>query len=110
MHKNLRILIFHCIFASEKETNNKLTPKTRKGTEIMKTTANNIIENGTKVIVTMIDGEKVEGTIVRRNKNIFNDNIYYEVKFTETYTRENHGDIETFETMDFIPAEAVEKK
>jgi outer membrane protein assembly factor BamA len=45
-----------------------------------------------------------------RNKNIFNDNIYYEVKFAETYTRENHGDIETFETMDFIPAEAVEKK
>ena len=29
------------IFASEKETNNKLNPKTRKGTEIMKTTANN---------------------------------------------------------------------
>lgn len=110
MHKNLRISIFRRIFASEKETNNKLNPKTRKGTEIMKTTANNIIENGTKVIVTMIDGEKVEGTIVKRNKNIFNDNIYYEVKFTETYTRESHGDIETFETMDFIPAEAVEKK
>ena len=29
------------IFASEKETNNKLNPKTRKGTKIMKTTANN---------------------------------------------------------------------
>ena len=29
------------IFASEKETNNKLNPKTRKGREIMKTTANN---------------------------------------------------------------------
>jgi len=29
------------IFASEKETNNKLAPKTRKGREIMKTTANN---------------------------------------------------------------------
>ena len=76
----------------------------------MKTTANNILENGTKVIVTMIDGKKVEGTIVKRNKNLFNDNIYYEVKFTETYTRESHGDIETFEIMDFIPAEAVEKK
>ena len=41
MHKNLCILIFLRIFASEKETNNKLNPKTRKGTEIMKTTANN---------------------------------------------------------------------
>ena len=30
------------IFASEKETNNKLNPKTRKGREIMKTTANNV--------------------------------------------------------------------
>jgi len=98
------------IFASEKETNNKLNPKTRKGTKIMKTLANNIIENGTNVIVTMVDGEKVEGTIVKRNKNLFNDNIYYEVKFAKTYIRENHGDIETFETMDFIPAEAVEKK
>ena len=28
-------------FASEKETNNKLNPKTRKGTKSMKTTANN---------------------------------------------------------------------
>ncbi len=35
MHKNLCILIFLRIFASEKETNNKLTPKTRKGNKIM---------------------------------------------------------------------------
>ena len=41
MHKNLCISDNCCIFASEKETNNKLKPKTRKGTEIMKTTANN---------------------------------------------------------------------
>lgn len=41
MHKNLCISIYCCIFASEKETNNKLKPKTRKGNEIMKTTANN---------------------------------------------------------------------
>ena len=39
MHKNLRISENCCIFASEKETNNKLNPKTRKGTEIMKTFA-----------------------------------------------------------------------
>ena len=30
-----------CIFAIENKTNNKLNPKTRKGTKIMKTTANN---------------------------------------------------------------------
>jgi len=41
MHKNLCISIYCLIFASEKETNNKLNPKTRKGTKIMKTTANN---------------------------------------------------------------------
>ena len=41
MHKNLCISIFRRIFASEKETNNKLNPKTRKGTKIMNTTANN---------------------------------------------------------------------
>ena len=35
MHKNLCILNYCRIFASEKETNNKLNPKTRKGTEIM---------------------------------------------------------------------------
>jgi len=34
------------IFASEKETNNKLNPKTRKGTKIMKT----IISNNNKSI------------------------------------------------------------
>ena len=41
MHKYLHISNYCRIFASEKETNNKLNPKTRKGTEIMKTTANN---------------------------------------------------------------------
>ena len=40
MRKYLCISIYCRIFASEKETNNKLNPKTRKGTEIMKTTAN----------------------------------------------------------------------
>lgn len=75
----------------------------------MKTT-NNILKSGTEVIVTMIDGEKVEGTIVKKNKNIFNDNVFYEVKFTKTYTRKFGGEMESFETMDFIPAEAVEKK
>ena len=29
------IWFYSCIFASEKETNNKLNPKTRKGTKIM---------------------------------------------------------------------------
>ena len=37
MRKYLRISDNCRIFASEKETNNKLNPKTRKGTEIMKT-------------------------------------------------------------------------
>ena len=41
MHKNLCISESCCIFASEKETNNKLKPKTRKGNKSMKTTANN---------------------------------------------------------------------
>ena len=41
MRKNLCISNYCRIFASEKETNNKLNPKTRKGAEIMKTTANN---------------------------------------------------------------------
>ena len=36
MHKNLRISNNCRIFASEKETNNKLNPKTRKGTNKMK--------------------------------------------------------------------------
>ena len=35
MRKYLRIYFCYCIFASEKETNNKLNPKTRKGTKIM---------------------------------------------------------------------------
>ena len=39
------------IFASEKETNNKLNPKTRKGTEIMKTSTNKEI-NGWRNIFT----------------------------------------------------------
>ncbi len=42
MHKNLRIWIYCCIFASEKEINNKQNPKTRKGTNKMETY--NIIE------------------------------------------------------------------
>lgn len=37
MRKNLCIWNYCRIFASEKETNNKLNPKTRKGREIMKT-------------------------------------------------------------------------
>ena len=41
MRKYLRIWNNCCIFASEKETNNKLNPKTRKGNKIMKTTASN---------------------------------------------------------------------
>ena len=41
MRKYLRISENCRIFASEKETNNKLNHKTRKGREIMKTTANN---------------------------------------------------------------------
>ena len=41
MRKYLCISNYCRIFASEKETNNKLNPKTRKGTKIMKTTANN---------------------------------------------------------------------
>ena len=41
MRKYLCISESCCIFATEKETNNKLKPKSRKGTKIMKTTANN---------------------------------------------------------------------
>ena len=36
----MHILRIYCIFASEKETNNKLNPKSRKGTKIMKTYKN----------------------------------------------------------------------
>ena len=42
MRKNLCISKSCCIFASEKETNNKLNPKTRKGNNKMETY--NIIE------------------------------------------------------------------
>ena len=42
MHKYLHVSNYCRIFASEKETNNKLNPKTRKGTEIMKTTVEKI--------------------------------------------------------------------
>ena len=38
MHKYLHVSNYCRIFASEKETNNKLNPKTRKGTESMNTT------------------------------------------------------------------------
>lgn len=41
MHKNLCISNYCRIFASEKETNNKLNPKTRKGIEIMTKTSTN---------------------------------------------------------------------
>ena len=41
MRKYLHVSNYCRIFATEKETNNKLNPKTRKGTKIMKTTANN---------------------------------------------------------------------
>jgi len=58
----------------------------------------------------MIDGEKVEGTIVKKSKNIFNDKVFYEVKFTKTYTWKFGDEKESCETMDFIPVEAVEKK
>ena len=37
------------IFASEKETNNKLNPKTRKGTEIMKTSILNFNRKAEKI-------------------------------------------------------------
>jgi len=43
MRKNLCISIYCLIFASEKETNNKLKPKTRKGREIMNTIATTIL-------------------------------------------------------------------
>ena len=46
MHKNLCISDNCCIFASEKETKNKLNPKTRKGNKIMKTTANGMTAIG----------------------------------------------------------------
>ena len=42
MRKYLRISNNCRIFATEKETKNKLTPKTLTGTKIMKTTANTI--------------------------------------------------------------------
>lgn len=42
MHKNLCVWFYCRIFASEKETNNKLNPKTRKGNNKMETY--NIIE------------------------------------------------------------------
>ena len=41
MRKYLHVSNYCRIFATEKETNNKLNPKTRKGTKSMKTTANN---------------------------------------------------------------------
>ena len=46
MRKYLHVSNYCRIFASEKETNNKLNPKTRKGTKIMKTTANGMTANG----------------------------------------------------------------
>ena len=44
-----------CIFASEKETNNKLNPKTLKGREIMKT-YNNINEISDAEVLAILDG------------------------------------------------------
>ena len=54
MHKNLCILNYCRIFASEKETNNKLNPKTRKGREIMKT-YNNINEISDAEVLAIFD-------------------------------------------------------
>ncbi len=49
MHKYLHISNYCRIFASEKETNNKLNPKTRKGREIMKTSTLNFNRKAEKI-------------------------------------------------------------
>ena len=49
MRKYLRIFKNCRIFASEKETNNKLNPKTRKGREIMKTSTLNFNRKAEKI-------------------------------------------------------------
>lgn len=58
MHKNLCISESCCIFASEKETNNKLKPKTRKGTEKMNTTVAKRIEFQTNRKSQCIENDK----------------------------------------------------
>jgi hypothetical protein len=50
MHKYLHVSKYCRIFASEKETNNKLNPKTRKGTEIMTTQVFKAIQLNGKTI------------------------------------------------------------
>ena len=67
MHKNLCISIYCRIFASEKETNNKLNPKTRKGTKIMATfnVNNKSIEVSEKEIMSIIN---------KCMKNVMEDN------------------------------------
>ena len=49
MRKNLCIYNNCRIFASEKETNNKLNPKTRKGREIMKASTLNFNRKAEKI-------------------------------------------------------------
>ena len=56
-----------CIFASEKETNNKLNPKTRKGREIMKTFAQYSNEVLTVVMSNLkngVSGSTIADTLV----------------------------------------------
>ena len=55
MRKYLCISNYCRIFASEKETNNKLNPKTRKGTTKMKT-YNNINEISDAEVLAILDG------------------------------------------------------
>lgn len=67
-------------------------------------------EKGTEVIVTMVDGTKVDGTIIKGG-TMYDETLCYEVRFNETYVRTDvNGYVERFDTMNFIPEHAIEKR
>ena len=72
MHKNLCILFYCCIFASEKETNNKLNPKTRKGSKIMTAKqqfANELNERMEMTVKTMLENKEWKEILSHFNKD-----------------------------------------
>ena len=99
MHKYLHVLNYCRIFASEKETNNKLNPKTRKGTEIMTTRQRNLevttygieqVKNGNIIadiesfkawMATVKKGQYIGRDICRKMYNEIGKVLGFEVSF-----------------------------
>ena len=81
------------IFASEKETNNKLNPKTRKGTEIMTTTANNNRKDTVRYwLIDKVTGFKPEGIDLMNEFN-YMQSLQNAIKLAKECEARNHHDV-----------------